>query len=631
MLEKIALLSITLITVLVFMGVGRLVYAHVENEGHSTSFNSLMTGLGVWTVWFLLFQGVVGASLMVVWWIFLASALALMLVMTKVHKFEGEEALFWPKIIIGLVLCSPVLIALTTHGPLLWTELTETMKNADHILRLGGLPQSGDVTQFDMMAPGAPVGNILAILPAAVMRGAFHPAVFALLNILVCIAAAVQMVRLCGVRVGWHNALLMSAVGLFGLSLLNPFFMPTLVTAALPDVLIAATLFAAATPLLQPQPLPDGLGAVPTALTLSFLMLLSPMAVPLVGVVVVFWAIRRLLEEAPVTFKDVIAWLILALLPSVAWMVWHNLLIARGFAMPPLGLPTALTRPAFVAAMHDLATTLVAHPLMAIALVLMLGKSLHRLLLVRGGRSLRRFVVEEAALSFPLVFVLIYLLVLTPAFMAGFAQNQPPVDQGAVHFLLRAQFFVLLPLWLWVTHGVAVALGGKAGVKTSSAASFVMAALFVGVAVTSAPRFQYTPPAPLDHTLRVAQAIHHQNTIPWGSKVAVLDSLPTQGYYAAALAFGLRHHAIVRPVLADYAAAKGSFDIFHDKLVRDGFEYLWVHAATADMGQFLGGGIRADTSYLYRIVPEGLQPVESYPHTAYTAADTAYKNPLTAR
>src|SRR5690606_34507904 len=96
MMTGLAIFFLTLVAVLVFVGVGRLVFAHVDADEEMSPLMALMAGAGVWYLWVLLFHATIGVSLPVVWAIFMLSAVALMLVLTKVYNFERRGMYLWP-------------------------------------------------------------------------------------------------------------------------------------------------------------------------------------------------------------------------------------------------------------------------------------------------------------------------------------------------------------------------------------------------------------------------------------------------------------------------------------------------------------------------------------------------------
>lgn len=617
MLENFALLSIVLVSAMVFMGVGRLVLAHTRMADAGSPLEAMMAGLGVWYLWFLGFQGLIGASLPVVWWIFIASALALLLVLTKTHRFDGESKMFWPVMVVGLILTGPALLTLTDAYPHLWSELAVYMKNADHILRLGGLPNPTEVKEFDIFAIGTPAAAIVANLPDIVMRGSFSGAMFAVLNLVVLVAAGAQMMRIAGFKAGWHNLLLVSVVGLVAVWQLNPVFNPNLDFAGCPDLLVAAALFAAAAPLLKNTPMPYGLGVLPNALALGLLVGLVPSGLGLFEVVLLLWVLRTLFEERALSLNDFLGWALLALVPVVSQFIWNAFLVRSGFApAAPVDLASIFGQslaPGLVALGHVLAGNIFACLLFAVVM----GLGLFKLLAIRGGRSLRVFLVDEASITYPFLISAIYLLLLGPV--------QPAADHvlglGAVHNLQHVQFILLVPVWVllagWVRDNAPATgfLGRNPGV-----AAPVCALLFAGLMVARSPQLVPPMPAPLDHTFRVAETMRIQNMVPWGDKLGVLDSLNTRGYYAVAMGFGLRHYAPVRPVLGLFTAANGNFDRFLDGLLHHGYKYLWVHSMDSNINNMIGGRLNPNDSYLYKVTENGLVPVASFPHPGYQTA-----------
>ena len=99
----------------------------------------------------------------------------------------------------------PALGYLTTDGPVLWAELSQLLKNADHTLRLGSIADAKTALEMDIFNPAGHLASQMVSLPVMVMLGSFKPAVATLFNGIVLVLAATELARLCRVNVGWHN------------------------------------------------------------------------------------------------------------------------------------------------------------------------------------------------------------------------------------------------------------------------------------------------------------------------------------------------------------------------------------------------------------------------------------------
>lgn len=243
---------------------------------------------------------------------------------------------------------------------------------------------------------------------------------------------------------------------------------------------------------------------------------------------------------------------------------------------------------------------------------------------MRFGQSLDDIFARKSQVAFPLLMLVLYPVVLGGIYMTGFEGRAVPFTHGPLHYILHLQFIFLAPIWVWVHNAYRSVIPLQSN-AISGGASAVMALLFVVFLSVNSNAIRQESFAALDHTLKVADAMKaDESVVGWASRVAVLDGAATKGYYATALAYGLKHYAYVRPVLQPFADAAGRFDTFHDSLLAAEFDYLWVHATTPDISLVLGPTLRPDVSYLLEITPDGLRPRQTYNHAGYGFEEAAY-------
>jgi len=372
-------------------------------------------------------------------------------------------------------------------------------------------------------------------------------------------------------------------------------------------------------PLLYGVDLPKGVSTIPYGLLGVYAVGASPLGFGLIAVWFFTYILRDIMARK--RFKhafgvDVfLGWGILVLLPTLAMFMAKYQTLSLGF-----GAEAPQADASFLSAVAVQSIVLFSSwPIIAILLVffpLWAGYTL-----IKKGFTAALF--DHSHIVIPSLLVIGYVFVAGGVYLSGFAAAHPPFGQGFIHYALHLQFLILLPLWRLV-YDVLQAMFPRQQNGVSGALSLVAALMFVGVIVTNAERLKFEPSAPLDHTLRVAEALKAEQIVGWRDKVAVLDGAETRGYYAVALSYGLRHHASVRPVLQELADAQGHFDRFHDALVAGAYDFLWVHAVTPDIAAVLGDQLRADTSYLYHVTAKGLTPIKSYAHGAYTYKTAGY-------
>lgn len=613
----------------VYMAVGRMVFTHTcATPLYASPLNCFVLGVAVWFLWFLVFHGVLGVSLGVVWYTFLVSALALSIVLTRILNAPHENPLFWPKIVVGVLLALPAFWVLRGDGPMLWGELGHLLKNTAHMLDFAGLPPPAKAEAMGITGILSQVAVPLLSLPVMVMAENFLPAVPTHFALLIYILAGAELVRQCQVHVRPQNLVAFSVVGLVGISLLNPFFIESLALSAYPDTLLAAVLFTLALPLMDRHPLPSGLGLLPYGLLLALLPGLTPLVVALAGVFVLAYFFLLLrdkgLQTSPI--RGAMGLLLMGLMPALA-------VAGLGYAAHRLGLSfwtgdvftgSVAPVPGLVAGVQAFLAAALSGPGMGMVVLLLLFMAGLRAIKMRFGESLDTIFAHKRQVMVPVLLLAVYPIVLGGMYLIGFADGAAPFTQGGLHYLLHLQFVLLLPLWVWVHNAYRTLIPPQSN-AVSGGASFIMALLFVVFLAVNSNAIRQPPFPGLSHTLKAADAMKAgEGDVAWAAKVAVLDGAATKGYYANALAYGLKGYAYVRPVLQTFADAAGRFDAFHDSLLAGEYEYLWVHAITPDIALVMGDNMRPDASYLYKVTPDGLTPVKSYSHAGYTYEQAAY-------
>ena len=621
------------LTAAAYMAAGRMMLTHTSTKPlYASPLNCFVLGVAIWFLWFLVFNGFLGVSLPVVWYTFLISTMALSIVLTRILNAPHENPLFWPKVCVGVLLTLPAFWVLRADAPMLWAELGHILKNTHHLLAFSGLPAAEDATNLGMTGALTQLGIPLLSLPVMVMADTFLPAVPTLFSLIIYILAGAELLKQCHVNIRPHNLLALSVVGLVAISLLNPFFINTLVFSAYPDVLLAALLFALALPLMDKNPLPTGLGLFPYAVMLAFLPALTPLALPLAGVFVLLYMFLLWRDKGIKTSptRAAMGMLVTILMPLLtvsglaftAQRLGYKAMqsdVLTGFALNP---SEALW--GFVVGGRALMLASLGHPGIGVVVLLLFSIAVLRAVNLRFGESLDTVFAQKRQVMVPVLLVFIYAVALGGMYRASYTIHAVPFTQGGLHSLLHLQFLLLLPIWVWV-HNAYRELVPPQSDTVSGSASVAMAVLFLAfLAVNSNTIRQPTFPA-LDHTLQVAKAMKADNNhVGWTAQVAVLDGTATKGYYSNALAYGLRHHAKVQPVMQAFADAAGRFDAFHDTLIKEDYDYLWIHAVTPDIGLVLGDTLRPDTSYLFKVTPDGLISTNTYSHAGYTSKQAAF-------
>ena len=596
---------------------GRMVFAHVTLKRHNaTPLACLITGFGVWFLWFLVLHGIVGAGLQVVWYTFLVSTFALSFVLTRILPYGKEQHLFWPKVIVGILLMVPALWWLMGDTPLLWAELTHYLKNNASFLTLGAVPSVGEAQKFDLFSPVSAMASQVIALPVMLMASSFVPATLPVMNVALLAFVAAELTR--------HSKLEITAInltGVMGLSLLalvflNPFFIPSMMFSAYPDILIAATLLAILGPLALNPKQPKSLEAIPYGLMLLFLGGIIPVAWWLVLLLLLIFFIFGQGYKKLYIFKHLGGTILLWGIPLMGLALELLMAQMRGYDLWPSILLDFSKLDVF--SQFNAPYWYTAHRWLGAVPILLVLWSIVRIMQKR-----------YSFMYIPTLLIGVYVICIGGVYAAV---PEAPFAQGMFHHLMHLQFIILLPVWRLFFGGVqqfaTVWSGDDAQTGTLGRNFSIVASLAFGISVFVFALFSKTAilghtHLPLSHTLQVAAAMRQDSeNVLWADRVAVLDSADTKGYYARALSYGLRHHAKVRPVLQAFTAS-GNLTSFHNKLSAQGFDYLWLHAPTPEILAMFGQNFKLEASYLLRITNKGFIPLKVYNHKGYTYKEAA--------
>lgn len=605
-----------LILALVFllMLAGRMVTTHnSEANTYTTPFHCLLVGCGLWYMWFLLFGTLVGASLKITWWLFLATNLALLFGLTRAFRGVAHAEHFWTKIITTVLLLTPAIWWAGSDLPIHYDEFWHTLKNVDHMLYLNNIFGGEDVVQFGIAQAHLPLATSSTTLPVHLLGGQFIPATFALFNLILLAAASGGLTQAADIRVRWSNLPWVAGGALMGVTLFNPFFQGSTILAGTFDIPLAVALLGLFFPLLRSAPLPTGWAVLPTALIGAWLVGMTPYAFIYVITAFILWFARSIIEFKAATDKPkpvfiVFGMALLALIPAFSWVLWQHYVLQT--PIPQLPSPST----------WNLAEGLIsAFLLQPLVWLLALG------ILMGTTRALITDVKENKLgnlLTTQSWYIVPSLLLLVTAALWLAAPNLltdtfPTAQSGVWRTLASLQFVLLLPLWQlyrkWYAHSPLKTFA----FKSPWVVGLICCALMVIAQIGNERRFKSNFNISLSHTMQVAASMR-ENYVQWGQKVAVVDSHKVGDFYATVLGFGLRNHATVEPITGWLEQAQGKQAALHQALVQKGFSHVWIHAPNDLSRRIFHSQLKADRSYLFELAPNHIKLVATYPHLRYT-------------
>ncbi|MDD9912269.1 MAG: hypothetical protein OXR68_03175 [Alphaproteobacteria bacterium] len=571
----------------VYILLGRLVAAHAApRQAFLTPLASLTTGIGIWLFWFVGLAGALGTSLDTTFYLFIGASFLLLLGMFQTFKsFQGVEH-FWSKLITSMLLVYPLWSILALDAPQLPQELAETAKNLALINHFQHLPNQAETLSYNIAGLSENPALWATVLPITLLTQTFVPGIFAVLNLIVFLAATGSLVQASGMQIRWSNLPLITAGSLFGITLFNPFFTPEIITAALPDVLIAASLLMLTVPLIRPTPLPVGFAVLPSAFTAVAAALLSQKIWPILIILAAFWAARTLLiEKKKISISHLFGWVSLGALPTLAVLLWREYALRVGISVPATTLVELTPWMPTVAA--------------AVASLTILGAIWYNI----GGLS--RTSLEQTWYQYGSWVI--------AATCAAFIWPEEEIFFS--RYLIWLQFIILLPFWqLWVSYYQKSALQ-KIAFKSPWGIGGVLMLAVIGLAYNSLPLWKPTNPLALTHIQKVGEDVTRQGWVQPNEPLAVLSNHPA---IVAGMAYTLREKTIVQPAAQIFQQSAGKRTAFHHKLREQGSIYLWINSPTPEVIQMFQRNLKSNHSYLFKITPSSFRLLKAYPHINYS-------------
>ncbi len=583
-----------------FILVGRLIVSHTTvRMMFQSPAMCLTTGLGMWYMWFLLLAVVAGAGVHIVWWLFISVFLLLSLFMFKLFKSAPlVTEHFWTMFIFGLVLLFPALLWLGQDAPQFTGEFSESFKSLGQIIHLGAMPHFKQVIQFAVDTLQSPLSALLITLPVHILLDGFLLSSFTVMNVILMILASGALLMSTGVHVKWTNLPLCTAGAFIGVTALNPFFQFSVLTAVMPDYVIALTLLLAFFPLLSPKPLPVGIAVLPIALTLTALVGAHSFAWVLVLFVIVVWILRHIMTFNRGASWDIFGLTLLVCLPLLAHLMWKFYLINSG--IKPLlnwhfeGLPLAEV---------SFAQQIVA----AVFVVLVILNGIWKMLHVRHYGGVRMLVLSQGWSLWPAALA-IYMLIV----YVNFASVEPM--NGIFRVFGWLQFVMLVPLW----HGWFIFYKKSQWQKIAYKSPWVLGTMLCAVIVAGLfmikPLF-LTPATPVvTHVMSVSKQIKQEKLVQFQQPVAVFDTVANSQNI---LSFGLHSYA---PVGEAPYVFKDRVD-FYRQLRKNKFKYVWIHIPTKEVNALFEQNLKENYSYLFEITSNSFKLIKMFPHLSYTSEE----------
>lgn len=584
---------VAVLCVFVWALFGRLVAAHTQEESaRGFSFNLAVcaaSGLGAYTLWWLLFVPMLGANTSISAGLFALCTLAMSGAMFRTWGRARDEH-FATLAMLQAVIAAPLVWSLlggVNVGEHDWLILQQL----NQFKQFDVWPTAEQFVRYGFPAPDMPLGWLAALNPLA-WSDTFHAA--PVLNVMFIIMAVGGVAVASGITVRWSNVLLVAAGTLPAAAWLNPQLPMLGLAQATPELAVSMALLAAALPLMSGYALPTGIGALPPALALAWLATLSPLGLVWAGGIVVLWLVRGVVEHGP-DGKNIFALSLLSSLPVMAWLLEQKALAPLGY-----GQLAALHNPGVL--LNTLPQAFIAPPPMVqqmlllawvTAILLGLFSLVSRWQQVGGIRGI---LTISAWLS-------------VPAFLAGLAlivvalAGRPEVIWPT---LASLQWVLLVPVWRWWMVWYS---GSSMRVRFFHSPWMYGGILAVAgmLVMQAAQPFAFQGIAPLaSHALAVGATIQEKNLVKFTEPVAVVG-----GGAAAtgALSYALAGRAPVAEVQGEW----DSLADLHRQLRGKGFNYIWLAQPPEAQANRFGLNANMPETFLFRLQGDGLVLTATFP------------------
>tara|TARA_R110000868_G_scaffold218576_2_gene469227 strand:- start:151280 stop:153079 length:1800 start_codon:yes stop_codon:yes gene_type:complete len=578
---------------------GRIVASHTlfgRNFASSSLYNTI-TAMGLWCFTALL-ANALNINLSHAWWFYVAivALLFLYLLSSNHEKLPREHSLTSPLAI--LIFLAPTLYFTLADVPKNIIELNTFMRNAQFLAEHNTLANNISDGKFALEGVTSPQNGLLSIFPSFIFQNTFFEGSFAIFNVILLAFTADAMVKLTDLKTRWSNLALIAAGSIFSITILNPFFTIQSLTTAAPDLIFASAILAACIPLCRERNLPSGLGALPTALILSFIIGTHQMGVYVVILILTLWFIRTLFEE-----KEFInlffSGTVLITLPALTWHLW-------AFYTQEIELSQILSHSKNgVNILYLVQGQFSPLALLIIALLIILLSV--EFLSIRRFKDIQDLFTQRGWLTIPTTFTCIYIA------LASYKN----IGEISTHI----QFIAVVPFWYIVTSWYKKSKWQKLAYEAPWALALSLAIVFMSVQSIMSTSIKQRYNDPELHTLGVAKAMA-KSTLKAGDNIAVLDTPQQDIRYSSLMRYGLtRHEGQVKSVNELLRTSSLDADIFLHKLKEYNFQYLWLHTPTENDKKWLGRFLKTDKSYLFKVEEDKLLLIKIYPHPSYDHND----------
>lgn len=557
-----------------------------------------VTGMGLWAVWL---------AVWVVWWgvpiaLALAGFLALgigaiVLLWVQPGGWPRHEHT-WTPLLLAVAVGSVWLMGWVPDTLQLPEELWGSAKNLAVVQATGQWADRTAWLHYGLDAVAAAPGLNALLLPFTWWQGNVMQLAAPMNGVLLMMLAWLLM-RQAGVAVKWSNLPLVVGGCLLGVTLLNPFFNPTLATALVPDLLIAVALMVAVVPLYQRTPLPQGIAVVPQALALALMSMGHHLAFLLALCIGCWWLMRGLLVEGHnLAWADIAGWAILFLLP-VSVHLAHQVALAQAGVYLAGGW--LLTGHSPLTVVHEAALLLVVGWIGALGV--------KRLLLSEHYGGMRRVMLHQGVWVLPVLAV-----VSSVGLYALFLMDQPLTS--LFRLLGWWQGVLLIPVWVLWRQWYQTSALEKWSYRAPWSIGLALLAILMFGQLALLPQI-HKPKVRVNHGLSVAQMVMKQDLSPPQAVVGAVSLNPTG---TAALSYGLRQHAPVLDVTPLFYQAQINREQLHQALRQQGVAYVWIHVPDITVQKVLSSQLQPQQSYLFALTPKRFRLIEAFPHLSYTTA-----------
>lgn len=577
----------------VYLLSGSVVYSFVGEGYKATPLRCFAVGVGLWVLLVVLSTVFMPVNLLTLWWVYVGLTAFFLFTLPKTDQKETLSWAFFGQVAASFAIILPVFYFLENDQMHLWQEFAIYAKATYSIAQAQAI-------NADLLA--LPLAYQLAIVPVAFLTK-IQDSIFACFNFAILAFVACEFVRNSGVKIVKNNIAFPLVVAFTLLFFLNPFAEHYLAMSADPFIFIAAIGFAFSEYIFRTGHLPKNIAALPPAIILALLVFSSTQGLLLGFSLFVTLTIRYLMQAGRLNHKQALGYFLMPMLAVLFALIWQHYLATRGLGYLIFDVEK-LNQESLILVYNAITILFKKHVLEAgiLGVILLLG-----LYSFKNFKTSDDLIVDKLLLKPVFWISIVYLFVCLPMFFAQYDYIARASYSLGFTSVALLQFIILMPIGRILKEKLDhldIHIGGMFKLT-------IIVALVV-LMFMNRNIFMQKQNYRIYNIEQISQVI--EDSLPKGSKVAVVDMKKTSKFYTSVLDY--KNHTI------DYIAInvddlpkgiKATYKEFQHYNV----DYVLLHAPNNLLVKNFEHNLDPKFTYLYKIEKEGFVLVKKFDNKLY--------------